>query len=157
MILKILLGKSRDPKEEFKLVMLCLAVVCVCCLLIGLLRNVTLCYQLGKDNTDDFVWKIIPESITLIAMTICSVLIFLILQEVRKVQVFTKLNSNLIMAIGIVLECNGILQNVLRYFIADGKSNSSYMIYILIGVFFLFIACLFKLGIRMQEEQELTV
>lgn len=157
MILKILLGKSRDPKEEFKLVMLCLTVVCVCCLLISLLRNVTLCYQLGKDNTDDFVWKIIPESITLIAMTICSVLIFLILQEVRKVQVFTKLNSNLIMAIGIVLECNGILQNVLRNFIADGKSNSSYMIYILIGVFFLFIACLFKLGIRMQEEQELTV
>lgn len=155
--MKILFGKSKDPKEELKLVMICLAVVCVCCLLIGFLRNATLCWQLGKDNTDDFVWQILPESITLTAMTICSVLIFLLLQEVRKRQVFTKLNSNLIMAIGIVLECNGIVQNVLRNFIADGRSNSSYMIYILLGAFFLFIACLFKLGIRMQEEQELTV
>ena len=155
--MKTLFGKSRDPKAELKFVMMCLAIVCGSCLLIGFLRNATLCYQLGKDNTDDFIWQIFPESITLTAMTICSVLIFMLLQEVRKGQVFTKLNSNLIMAIGIVLECNGILQNVLRHFAADGKGNSTYMIYILLGAFFLFIACLFKLGIRMQEEQELTV
>lgn len=157
MIMKILLGKSRDSKSELKFVMMCLAIVCGSCLLIGFVRNATLYYQLGKDNTNDFVWQIFPESITLTAMTICSVLIFLLLQEVRRGQVFTKINSNLIMVIGIVLECNGILQKILGYFLPGGNGNSTYMIYILIGAFFLFIACLFKLGIRMQEEQEFTV
>lgn len=31
------------------------------------------------------------------------------------------------------------------------------MLSITLGVFFLFISCLFKVGIRMQEEQDLTI
>lgn len=31
------------------------------------------------------------------------------------------------------------------------------MIYLLLGVFILFIGCLFKIGIRMKEEQDLTI
>lgn len=155
--MKIVFGRLKDPKEELRIIMVCLATVCGCCLLIGFMRNAMLCYQLGKDTTGDFGWQILPEGITLVAMVICSVLIFLLLQQVQKQQVFTKLNSNLIMGIGFTLECNGLIQKVLKYFVTDGMNNSTYMIYILLGVCFLFIACLFKLGIRMQEEQELTV
>lgn len=121
------------------------------------LRNLTLGYQLGKDNTDNFIWQILPENITLTAMTICSILMFLILRNVKKGHVFTKWNSDLIMLIGIVTECNGLVQMIVRIFIPGGSGNSTYMIYVLLGVFILFIACLFKLGIRMQEEQDLTV
>lgn len=62
------------------------------------------------------------------------------------------------MAIGVVLECNGILQMVFNAFLSDAVGgNTIPMVYLLLGVFFLFIACLFKIGIRMQEEQDLTI
>lgn len=155
--MKMTFGKAMDSKEELKIVMMSLAVICGSCLLISLISNLTLCYRLGKDTEDDFIWQMLPEIITLKAMTICSVLIFLLLQQVHKRQVFTKLNSNLIMFIGLSIECNGLLQFVLNKFIPGINDNSTYMIYILLGACFLFIACLFKLGVRMQEEQELTV
>lgn len=155
--MKKILGKSINSKQELEFIMTCLAIICGSCLLIGFLRNLTLSYQLGKDDTDNFIWQILPENITLTAMTICSVLIFLLLRNVKKGQIFTKWNSDLIMLIGIVTECNGLVQMIMRTFISGGSGNSTYMIYVLLGVFILFIACLFKLGIRMQEEQDLTV
>lgn len=155
--MKILFGRYKNSKEELEFIMICLTIICASCLFLGFMRNAKLCYQLGKDSTDNFIWQILPESVTLAAMAICSVIVFLILRNVRKGQVFTKCNSNLIMFIGIVTEGNGILQMTLRTFTSDDTNNTSFMIYILLGVFILFIACLFKLGIRMQEEQDLTV
>lgn len=62
------------------------------------------------------------------------------------------------MTIGVVLECNGILQMIFNAFLSDTQAgNTIPMIYLLLGVFFLFIACLFKVGIRMKEEQDLTI
>ena len=91
-------------------------------------------------------------------MVVCRVLIYLMLRNVQKGLVFTKLNSDLIMTIGVVLECNGILQMAFNAFLSDSMGgNTIPMVYLLLGVFFLFIACLFKIGIRMQEEQDLTI
>ena len=91
-------------------------------------------------------------------MIICSVLVCLMIGQVRKKQVFTLFNANVIQAMGLVLEANGIAQYFLRDRMPGADADSQiYMIFMLMGVFFSFISCLFKLGIQMQEEQDLTV
>lgn len=156
--MKGIFGIKKNSKEELEFVMYCLMIMCVSSLLFVFFRNLNLCYDLGKDDTDNLIVKLLPENVTLIAMAVCSVLIYLMLRNVKKGQVFTKLNSDFIMAIGVVLECNGILQMVLNAFLSDAVGgNTIPMVYLLLGVFFLFIACLFKVGIRMQEEQDLTI
>ena len=155
--MKSILGK-KGSKEDLETVMFCLMIVCVSCLLFVFFRNLDLCYDLGKDDTDNLIVKLLPENVTLIAMAVCSVLIYRMLRNVKKGQVFTKLNSDLIMTIGLVLECNGLLQMAFNVFLSDAMDgNTIPMVYLLLGVFFLFIACLFKVGIRMQEEQDLTI
>ena len=155
--MKNIFGK-KNSKEELEFVMYCLMIMCVSSLLFVFFRNLNLCYELGKDNTDNLIVKLLPENVTLLAMVVCSVLIYLMLRNVQKGLVFTKLNSNLIMTIGVVLECNGILQMAFNAFLSDSMDgNTIPMVYLLLGVFFLFIACLFKVGIRMQEEQDLTI
>lgn len=155
--MKSIFGK-KTSKEELEFVMYCLIIMCVSCLLFVFFRNLDLCYDLGKDDTEGLIVKLLPENVTLLAMAVCSVLIYLMLRNVQKGLVFTKQNSDLIMTIGIVLECNGILQMIFNAFLFDAVAgNTIPMIYLLLGVFFLFIACLFKVGIRMKEEQDLTI
>lgn len=149
---------KKSSKDELEFLMYCLIIMCVSCLLFVFFRNLDLCYDLGKDDTDNLIVKLLPENVTLIAMAVCSVLIYRMLRNVKKGQVFTKLNSDLIMTIGLVLECNGLLQMTFNVFLSDAMDgNTIPMVYLLLGVFFLFIACLFKVGIRMQEEQDLTI
>ena len=145
-------GIKKGSKEELEFVMYCLIIMCVSCLLFVFFRNLDLCYDLGKDDIDGLIAKLLPENVTLLAMAICM------LRNVQKGLVFTKQNSDLIMTIGVVLECNGILQMIFNAFLSDTQAgNTIPMIYLLLGVFFLFIACLFKVGIRMKEEQDLTI
>ena len=125
-------GIKKGSKEELEFVMYCLIIMCVSCLLFVFFRNLDLCYDLGKDDTDGLIAKLLPENVTLLAMAVCSVLIYLMLRNVQKGLVFTKQNS-------------------------AKAGNTIPMIYLLLGVFFLFIACLFKVGIRMKEEQDLTI
>lgn len=149
---------KKSSKDELEFLMYCLIIMCVSCLLFVFFRNLNLCYDLGKDDTDNLIVKLLPENVTLLAMAVCSVLIYLMLRNVKKGQVFTKRNSDLIMSIGLTLECNSILQMTFNPFLSDTKAgNTIPMIYLLLGVFFLFIACLFKIGIRMKEEQDLTI
>lgn len=66
----------------------------------AIIRNLTLCYRLGKDDTPDFIWQILPENVTLLSLLICGVLMILMMRNVRRKQVFTLQNANLIAGIG---------------------------------------------------------
>lgn len=150
--------EKKYSAEETTFIMYCLGIIAGCGILISLFRNLTLCMELGKDDTADYIWKILLENITLLSMIICSVLVCLMIGQVRKKQVFTLFNANVIQAMGLVLEANGIAQYFLRDRMPGADADSQiYMIFMLMGVFFSFISCLFKLGIQMQEEQDLTV
>lgn len=98
--MKGIFGIKKNSKEELEFVMFCLMIVCVSCLLFVFFRNLNLCYDLGKDDTDNLIVKLLPENVTLIAMAVCSVLIYLMLRNVKKGQVFTKLNSDLLWPLG---------------------------------------------------------
>ena len=153
--MKSLFKKNR--KQELETVMSCLVVICASCLMIWLTRTMQLCYELGKDDTDDFIWQVLSRSITLVAMAVCSIFIWIMLSNVKRNEVFTKRNANLIVFIGVTVEITGLLQYILGIFTLEGISRESFMIYLLLGVFILFIGCLFKIGIRMKEEQDLTI
>lgn len=153
--MKSLLKKNR--KQELETVMSCLVVICASCLMIWLTQTMQLCYELGKDDTDDFIWQVLSRSITLVAMAVCSIFIWIMLSNVKRNEVFTKRNANLIVFIGVTVEITGLLQYILGIFALEGISRESFMIYLLLGVFILFIGCLFKIGIRMKEEQDLTI
>lgn len=148
---------SKDPKQELEVVMTCLMFICFCCLLISFIQNAMLCFDLGKDDTDDFLWIMLPQSVTLLAMAVCSILIFCLLRNVKRKEVFTEENSTLIVAIGGIVELNGLLQGFFGTFVSVSNLRQTYLIYILLGVFILFIGCVFKIGVRMKEEQELTI
>ena len=153
--MKSLFKKNR--KQELEPVMSCLVVICASCLMIWLTQTMQLCYELGKDDTDDFIWQVLSRSITLVAMAVCSIFIWIMLSNVKRNEVFTKRNANLIVFIGVTVEITGLLQYILGIFTLEGISRESFMIYLLLGVFILFIGCLFKIGIRMKEEQDLTI
>ena len=153
--MKSLFKKNR--KQELETVMSCLVVICASCLMIWLTQAMQLCYELGKDDTDDFIWQVLSRSITLVAMAVCSIFIWIMLSNVKRNEVFTKRNANLIVFIGVTVEITGLLQYILGIFTLEGISRESFMIYLLLGVFILFIGCLFKIGIRMKEEQDLTI
>ena len=98
------------------------------------------------------------QNVTLLSLLICGVLMILMMRNVRRKQVFIQQNANLIAGIGFSLEVNGLVLMTLHYLSpASSDGSQQYLIFMLIGVFFLFINCLFKLGIQMQEEQDLTV
>lgn len=86
-----------------------------------------------------------------------GILIFCLLRNVKRKEVFTKENSTLIVAIGGIVELNGLLQGFFGTFVSVSNLRQTYLIYILLGVFILFIGCVFKIGVRMKEEQELTI
>ena len=153
--MKSLFKKNR--KQELETVMSCLLVICASCLMIWLTQTMQLCYELGKDDTDDFIWQVLSRSITLVAMAVCSIFIWIMLSNVKRNEVFTERNANLIVFIGVTVEITGLLQYILGIFTLEGISRESFMIYLLLGVFILFIGCLFKIGIRMKEEQDLTI
>lgn len=91
-------------------------------------------------------------------MTICGLCIFLILRNVKKEEVFVYQNSSLIQTIGVLIALNGLFQVTLSWFTPEGiPTDASYRIFVLLGVFIIFMGYLFKMGVRMREEQELTI
>ena len=136
--------EPKEPKRRIALIMNVLFYFCGLCIGGGIVRNLTLCYELGKDDTANFIWHILPESVTMLVMTICGLCIFLILRNVKKEEVFVYQNSSLI--------------QTLSWFTPEGvPTDTSYRIFVLLGVFIIFMGYLFKMGVRMREEQELTI
>ena len=52
-------GIKKGSKEELEFVMYCLIIMCVSCLLFVFFRNLDLCYDLGKDDTDGLIAKLL--------------------------------------------------------------------------------------------------
>ena len=90
--------EPKEPKRRIALIMNVLFYFCGLCIGGGIVRNLTLCYELGKDDTANFIWHILPESVTMLVMTICGLCIFLILRNVKKEEVFVYQNSSLILS-----------------------------------------------------------
>ena len=157
---KTALEKKQKEKRELEFIMFCLAIICGCCLLITMLRTSLYCWRMGAEGESTLspFTEVLPYFVTLAVMSVCSLIIFLMLYRVHKGQVFTMQNANLVILIGMLVEVNGVFQQIYYLFADEDRLvDSVYLIYILLGVFFLFVGCLFKMGVHIREEQELTI
>jgi len=143
------ISKIKQNQHELKVILVCLPIICVCCLFMFVINGISMIYENEEGSLT--LYEIIATIATLCSMAICSMLIFPILNNTRHGKVFIKANATLIGAIGAILEVNGFIQSIFAY------NHGTHLIYFLIGVFFLFIACVFRLGIQMKEEQDLTI
>ena len=147
--MKTNISKIKKNQHELKVILVCLPIICVCCLFMFVINGISMIYENEEGSLT--LYEIIATIATLCSMAICSMLIFPILNNTRHGKVFIKANATLIGAIGAILEVNGFIQSIFAY------NHGTHLIYFLIGVFFLFIACVFRLGIQMKEEQDLTI
>ena len=148
---------EKDEKQEREFVMMCLAVTCGAGTLAEALR-LLLAVMDWQDGTLTDGWVLTMRSINLAVCAICSWLTFLIIREVKQRRVFTRLNAQYITLIGCAATFGGIAQNVVVNLVYEDTTNhSGDMTYLVLGLLLLFIASLFNIGIRMKEEQELTI
>ncbi len=148
---------EKDEKLERGFVMMCLAVTCGAGTLAEALRLLLALIDWHEGTLTDG-WVLTMRSINLAVCAICSWLTFLIIREVKRRRVFTRLNAQYITLIGCAATFGGIAQNVVVNLVYEDTANhSGDMTYLILGLLLLFIASLFNIGIRMKEEQELTV
>ena len=148
---------EKDEKREREFVMMCLAVTCGAGTLAEALRLLLAVMDWHEGTLTDG-WVLTMRSINLAVCAICSWLTFLIIREVKRRRVFTRLNAQYISLIGSAATFGGIAQNVVVNLVYEDTTNhSGDMTYLVLGLLLLFIASLFNIGIRMKEEQELTV
>ena len=74
-----MLEKNKIAQKREKRLIEVLSIFCVFVFMSSLFHNITLCYDLGKDDTETFIWLMIPESVAMLLMVFCSALIFKIL------------------------------------------------------------------------------
>ena len=148
---------EKDEKQEREFVMMCLAVTCGAGTLAEALRLLLAVMDWNEGTLTDG-WVLTMRSINLAVCAICSWLTFLIIREVKRRRVFTRLNAQYITLIGCAATFGGIAQNVVVNLVYEDTANhSGDMTYLVLGLLLLFIASLFNIGIRMKEEQELTI
>lgn len=157
MSIKFALYDKGINMKELNFIVRCLTITCGCCLFLGVIGNVNLYFELSQKSTENLLWQILPESITLLIMAFCSIFMTLILRNVNQDKIFTHKNAAYIIVIGGLIELNGFIQGALSPLSTIGIKGQGYVIYLLIGLFFLFIGCVFKLGVKMKEEQDLTI
>ena len=148
---------EKNEKQEREFVMMCLAVTCGAGTLAEALRLLLAVMDWHEGTLTDG-WVLTMRSINLAVCAICSWLTFLIIREVKRRRVFTRLNAQYITLIGCAATFGGIAQNVVVNLVHEDTANhSGDMTYLVLGLLLLFIASLFNIGIRMKEEQELTI
>ena len=148
---------EKDEKQEREFVMTCLAVTCGAGTLAEALR-LLLAVMDWTDGTLTDGWVLALRAINLAICAVCAWLAFLIMREVKHRRVFTRLNAQYITLIGCAATFGGIAQNAIMTLVyEDAPQQSGDMTYLILGLLMLFIASLFNIGIRMKEEQELTV
>ena len=148
---------EKDEKREREFVMTCLAVTCGAGTLAEALRLLLAVMDWNAGELTDG-WVLATRAINLAVCAICAWLTFLIMREVKHRRVFTRRNAQLITLIGSAATLGDVAQNAITNLVyEDVPSQTSDMTYLILGLLLLFIASLFNIGIRMKEEQELTV
>lgn len=151
---------KRNQKEKQQQFTFILPIICYACAIGGLFRAIGLCWEIGQNNGNFEFSSTIYTFISPIIMIWSSILIALIVRNIRKGIVFETSNAQLITWVGAVVLVGASLQLFISS-LADVKTpiagGSNPMLYYLLGMFIVFIGQIFHIGIRMKEEQDLTI
>lgn len=151
---------KKTPEEKRRHLVRILSLLCYVCAIGGVARTLTLLWEMGHNPGDSSLTGIIYTFIHIIIMVWISVLIALIARNAGKGIIFDKSNAQLITWVGAVVVAGGCVQYLLQDFTDMASSiptATPTMLYYLLGMFILFIGQIFHIGIRMKEEQDLTI
>ena len=120
-----------------------------------------LCYEMGKDDSGTFIWHALVVGIESYAIMFIGVLSYVMVYNVRKGNVrkgniFSRVNKRILNAIGISTTLSGVLISVISHLSPLEMPTEVCVLFIILGMMFVLIAYIFEIGIRMKEEQELT-
>ena len=117
-----------------------------------------LSYEMGKDDTDDFVWYFLLQGIQAWGI-ICSCIAFFILAlQAAKGKIFTRGNELLLMIFGSIILALGSISYLFSHFFSKIENpGAASSLLLLVGLSFIFFSLIFKIGIGMQQDQDLTI
>ena len=79
----------------------------------GLSQILPLCYEMGKDDSDTFIWKALVQTIECYAIFFIGLLAYFMASNVKKGKVFCRINQRILSAIGISTMLSGVLINII--------------------------------------------
>ena len=123
----------------------------------GISNIFPICYELGKDASDTFIWFALVQGIKAYAMFFIAALTYFLARNVRNGSVFTSANQRILFAIGGSTVISGAIINAIINCSPLEMPTDTSLLLIIIGLFIVLVSLMFKIGIRMQEEQDLTV
>ena len=144
-------------KKNEKLLIAVLLGFCAYVFMSSTFHNITLAYELGKDDTDTFIWQMIPESVSMLLMVFCAALIIKMLYNLKHKRVFIRENVRLVQYLGLAVLIYGAFLSIWKHVSPIETVTFMRNVFLLLGGFIMLIGSVFKAGIRMKEEQDLTI
>ena len=106
---------------------------------------------------ENFLKVIVPDCIGVFTLLACSVIISIIAYNVIKKKIFTSANAKLIYSIGAIVIVSVIIQNHYWETTTMMPNDTVGLIFALFGAFIVFFGRVFAIGVKMKEEQDLTI
>lgn len=147
------LFRTKNTSEKLKQVLTILTVICYWLMLSGVARACKLIYNIvldGNYSLSTITYTVAPS----IILVCVSVLIVKLVRNVRRGDVFVMKNAQLLKIIGIVVTLGSLVQH---YTSVSKDCFENYMTPYLLGLFIMMLGIVFHIGIRMKEEQDLTI
>ena len=149
--------KNKIAEREKNLITI-LTVYCGFVFMSSVFRNIMLSYDLGKDDTDTFIWHMVPQSVAMLLMMFCAGLIIKMLYNLKNKRVFVRENVRLVQYLGLAVMVYGAFLGIWKHVSPTGETVAFMRdVFLLLGGFILLIGSVFKAGIRIKEEQDLTI
>ena len=150
---------AEDAKSRPKARMVGLAIIAILSLWYSL--------SLGSGVVEDIVSNqceqgyfsevVAPNIVSVVTLFSCSVLIAVIAYNVYKKKVFDRSNARLIYGIGMILIFSVTIQRYYWEATPMIPNDTVAINFGLLAVFILFFGRIFSIGVKMQEEQDLTI
>ena len=106
---------------------------------------------------EHFLKVVIPDCINILTLLTCSILIAIIAYNVIKKKIFTSRNAKLIYSIGAIVIFSVVIQNHYWETTSMIPNDTVGIYYSLFGVFIIFFGRVFDIGVKIKEEQDLTI
>lgn len=150
--------KNKIAQKREKNLIILLSGFCAYVFMGSVFRNIMLAYELGKDDTDTFIWHMVPQSVAMLLMMFCAGLIIKMLYNLKHKSVFVRENVRLVQYLGLAVMVYGAFLGIWKH-VSPVEETIAFMrdAFLLLGGFILLIGSVFKAGIRIKEEQDLTI
>jgi uncharacterized membrane protein len=147
-------AKSKPTPGIFSLVVI--AIICLGYSISNVI-DITKGIFSNTHEAEHFFKVIVPDLMGILTLLACSILIAIMAYNVKKKKIFTRTNAKLIYAIGAIIIFSVVIQNHYWETTTMLPNNTVAMNFSLFGVFIIFFGRVFDIGVKMKEEQDLTI